>query len=636
MRIFLMIFSALLLLQCQISPTDVLSEHSVSQQLPLDEHHDEEHHHHDPIDDEQLAINQALELQSLSKGITIAGPWVPPPEVTRVADTQMVSYQGSPTIADGGSCDSDNPWACSCHHPACSAGLPGTLAFARYIQQAFPQISSAGGFQCCRQNTGNTSKLSVHSIGRAIDLMIPRINGDADNTAGDAVANWLIMNAASIGIQYVAWDRTQWSGHRPAGSKISPYQGPIPHTDHIHMELNLDGANQRTPFFTSGAINQGGRQCEARCDGTRIIDANCNEGDCAIFGNNCIADPVPRCGVAECPRTGTGQICSDDTHIVSCRDGLLTGVGDCGAFAAFCSTAGRDQHDAVCVSAFCVSNPNQAPYELLRCSFLVGEMFFCHENNTIDLLSCPNGQICSMQSGQAECTAPKAECPPVYARDRVDILNVCMDNYYVARCENGNVASAERCEGNSVCRMINQYPTCVTEQCVSGNEIRTGARSCLDNGMVGECNQDGAIDVIKNCNDNPNTICVQNGDSADCESVIPPPTQDMQLLDPRDMMNSNMQINQDMDHVITPRDAQVNALSDMRINPIFDQQTEDYISNDVGFSNPKPQNPTPSEFNSEKVSYKTSSCQQNQQLATHLFYLLLGFSLLFKKRKSMV
>jgi hypothetical protein len=623
MRILYLLFS-FLLFQCQNN---------------INENHDEEHHH-DLHKNQESSQSATIELQTLSQGIAIAGPWVPPPDVMRIADTQMVASQGSPTIADGGYCDSSNPWECSCHHPACSAGLPGTLAFARYIRQAFPQISSAGGFECCRQNTGNTSKLSVHSIGRAIDLMIPMVNGDADNTAGDAVANWLIMNAASIGIQYIAWDRTSWSGSRPAGSKVSPYQGPIPHIDHIHMELNLDGANQRTPFFRSGAINQPARQCEPRCNGTVIIDANCNEGDCAAFGQNCLADPTPRCGIAECPRNGTAKVCTDDTHIVDCIDGLLAGVGDCGAFAAYCSTAGRATTDAQCVSAFCVSGPNQIPFETVRCSFFVGEKFSCHADASVDILTCPLGQICSMQSGEARCAPPKPECPPVYDRNRIDILNVCIDDRFVARCENGNVASAEECEGNSVCRMINNYPTCVTEQCVSGNTIRSGVRSCLDNGMVGECDQNGAINVVENCSSHE--LCIQNGDFAYCEAILMPNMDMNPAVSQRDMainpnpndsradMGNQENIQQsDMNIQPLPQtDASVAQPLDMKINQM----------NDHDFSTLNPSTPRPSidqavELNEKQtVAYTTSVCQQNQAIPELLCLIWIGILMLKRKR----
>lgn len=94
-------------------------------------------------------------------------------------------------------------------------------------------------------------KLSVHAIGRAIDLMVPMEAGDANNGLGDPVANWLVENAEFIGIQRVIWDIT--SG------------------------------------FSSGV-------CTARCEGTRIINADCTGGDCAFYGAVCLPGNPPTCG----------------------------------------------------------------------------------------------------------------------------------------------------------------------------------------------------------------------------------------------------------------------------------------------------------------------------------------------------
>jgi len=82
-------------------------------------------------------------------------------------------------------------------------------------------------------------------------VFIPLSGGQADNTRGDEVANWLISNAQSIGVQLVIWDRSGWNASR--GSKLSPYGGPHPHHDHLHVELNTDAAARRTPWFRGGS-----------------------------------------------------------------------------------------------------------------------------------------------------------------------------------------------------------------------------------------------------------------------------------------------------------------------------------------------------------------------------------------------
>lgn len=134
----------------------------------------------------------------------------------------------------------------------CTGSLtPGARTLSTYLRAHFHGISSIGGYSC-RPNTANTSRMSVHGSGRALDIMIPLDHGDADNGVGDAIANWLIANSRTIGIQYLAWDRTQWSGSRSTG-RVRPYTGPIPHIDHIHAEITLVASRQGTPFFTGAS-----------------------------------------------------------------------------------------------------------------------------------------------------------------------------------------------------------------------------------------------------------------------------------------------------------------------------------------------------------------------------------------------
>ena len=78
--------------------------------------------------------------------------------------------------------------------------------------------------------------------------MIPTVSGRANSAVGDPIANWLVQNAELIGVQYIIWNRTKWNASK-RGRKHGRYGGPSPHIDHIHAELNLDGARQRTAWF---------------------------------------------------------------------------------------------------------------------------------------------------------------------------------------------------------------------------------------------------------------------------------------------------------------------------------------------------------------------------------------------------
>lgn len=235
------------------------------------------------------------------EAIAIPGDWAPPPATLAISDPQYVEVVDPPPIYPLGSCTSTDPWTGTCTHPACLRAHPGTSELDAYIRGRWPYVG-AGGTYTCRRNSNPRSRdfLSVHSVGRAIDLMITRIGGDADNTAGDPVANWLIENAEYIGIQRVIWDGWYWNGSR-RGNHFSQISDEVNssgayvvdhHTNHIHVELSVDGAARRTRFFTEGAPPT---TCPVVCYGTAAVRADCSYTDCALTGEVCLADPV-RCG----------------------------------------------------------------------------------------------------------------------------------------------------------------------------------------------------------------------------------------------------------------------------------------------------------------------------------------------------
>jgi hypothetical protein len=125
---------------------------------------------------------------------------------------------------------------------ACTGFSRGARALGRFILARFPGVTHVGGYDC-RPNTANASLLSVHGTGRAIDVHFP---GAAD-PRGTVLADWLVRNAAWIGVQAVIWDRTIWSSTRGA----HPYLRGASHRDHVHVELTRDAALERTPFFTA-------------------------------------------------------------------------------------------------------------------------------------------------------------------------------------------------------------------------------------------------------------------------------------------------------------------------------------------------------------------------------------------------
>ncbi len=159
--------------------------------------------------------------------------WVLPEEVRAAGEAQHVRYDSPGAWADGRNCS--------------GSYTPGAQELRQYILTHFPGVSTIGGY-ACRQNTANKAETSVHGVGRALDIMIPRVGGRANSAIGDPIANWLVRNATAIGVQYLIWNRVSWNGHIKA-PKDRPYTGPNPHTDHIHVELNQDGAGRKIPWF---------------------------------------------------------------------------------------------------------------------------------------------------------------------------------------------------------------------------------------------------------------------------------------------------------------------------------------------------------------------------------------------------
>jgi hypothetical protein len=172
--------------------------------------------------------------------ISVAGRWIPSSSATAAADRQYARYDDAPSWSGGRNCG--------------GSLLVGTREVGDYLRGAFRGVRSYDGY-ACRANTANTAQTSIHGTGRALDVFIPTLSGGAaDNTVGDAVANWVIANAASLGVQLVIWDRSIWNASRAPGTKLRAYGGPHPHNDHLHIELNADGAARRTTWFRDHGV----------------------------------------------------------------------------------------------------------------------------------------------------------------------------------------------------------------------------------------------------------------------------------------------------------------------------------------------------------------------------------------------
>jgi len=179
------------------------------------------------------------EQETSTEALAVAGRWKLPSQVAAAGAAVRLKYDGAPN------------WSSR----ACSGKLrSGADRLGEYLEEEFTAISSIGGY-ACRRNTANRQKMSVHGTGRALDIFIPKIGGSANNGKGDAVANWLVANAAEIGVQLVIWDRTVWQAN---GRSDKQYSGPHPHDDHLHVELTIPGSEMKTAWFRALANGDAG------------------------------------------------------------------------------------------------------------------------------------------------------------------------------------------------------------------------------------------------------------------------------------------------------------------------------------------------------------------------------------------
>lgn len=73
---------------------------------------------------------------------------------------------------------------------------------------------------------------SDHPKGLALDFMINNVKNGSSR--GTALANDVIKNYKAWNVKYVIWNRYIWS---PSGG-WHKYNGPSPHTDHVHVSFN--------------------------------------------------------------------------------------------------------------------------------------------------------------------------------------------------------------------------------------------------------------------------------------------------------------------------------------------------------------------------------------------------------------
>jgi hypothetical protein len=137
----------------------------------------------------------------------------------------------------------------------CQGGFTdGANKLGELVKSRFSSAVDHNEGYACRANTANPSKLSMHAMGRAVDIMMTSEADSGGREAGKEVADFLLMNGDLLGVQFIIWDRTKCNLSQ---KQCGEYTGPNAHTDHIHVEINEEAASGNAPYYQGTALRDG-------------------------------------------------------------------------------------------------------------------------------------------------------------------------------------------------------------------------------------------------------------------------------------------------------------------------------------------------------------------------------------------
>jgi hypothetical protein len=102
--------------------------------------------------------------------------------------------------------------------------VPNAANLKQIIQQQFG-ITDIGGYRA-------PDGYNEHSSGQALDIMV-----GANKQLGDQVNQFLLKNAAALGIQYDLWQQTQWNPDGTTSGMSNRGSPTANHMDHVHARV---------------------------------------------------------------------------------------------------------------------------------------------------------------------------------------------------------------------------------------------------------------------------------------------------------------------------------------------------------------------------------------------------------------
>lgn len=218
--------------------------------------------------------------------------------------------------------------------------------------------------------------------------------------------------------------------------------------------------------FNGVAANE---SCVAHCEGTKRFTADCGSGDCAAYGATCLDDASgPRCVYEACPASGTYDVCLDAKNIAKCVNGIPQDIGDCSAYAAFCSTLGG----AHCASVFC-AEPNVQPVAHTSC-FIDGSILQCDDQGKQTTSPCGPGTKCSVY--------PTPHCEANTGCPASGDVRLCLAGRAV-RCYEGTLAEVIDCPAQGRgCAVTEGLAVCTEDNSGDGPEPGTAGAGGVGGG----------------------------------------------------------------------------------------------------------------------------------------------------------
>lgn len=109
--------------------------------------------------------------------------------------------------------------------------MPVTAQAITFIEQNWPGLKAYG------YRAQGSVPNSLHPLGLAADVMTRNV------AMGDQVASWFVNHPDIFGVVEVIWQRRIWTPDRG----WHDYNGPSPHTDHVHVGFSRGSAISSIP-----------------------------------------------------------------------------------------------------------------------------------------------------------------------------------------------------------------------------------------------------------------------------------------------------------------------------------------------------------------------------------------------------